>query len=761
MKKTFLSALRAMCAGVMTLCMGSLAFVSCYDDTELQNKYKDLDGRLAVVEQLAKALEERADDALYTLEFQISSSNELQYSFDGGETWNATGVTATDGISVSDVEDDDDSITFIFSDGSSFTVEKPVEVQFEIRSGKVYFGDDNETRTIKVLTSGISDLTAFAAPRGWFAEVNADGNVEVTSPAEDDNNAVSSGYVKLHACGQDGKCYVGRFLVEKSVSGGFDIAAFAGKAVFNNKGQYYFGISESVEALAEDTEYLRNTLSGNPDWEWLGNHPSNMDKEGNPTPKTVVSLAELFGNPLTEGATYVVWALRDSSQDEYTVEDLVYTYYTHTTVSVTSTEDITKKTARDTEVSISVTGADRYAVYFISGSYLITDNPEADPEEYRTEMINTGKEELINSLEYIEFSGNQVFDEDYNGPLSGLKASYDTDPISVASDNVVLILPIDGRPFEYYTIDDVSAFEYSTAPYSSGGAANVTASILTEGTYTQWGMEKDVNLQEAIVASVNIPEGTEWSELYYGFVSDKVWTECSNDDQKLVDYFSENSWPTTPVMEGMTTTFPLYDSYYDIEVDSSVQFVAFAVDAQGKYGTVAKVQFNLADVPTPSGKLWAFQGFDMFSTTQATNVLSLGAATLSGFWGNTLTDVFTWGQYNANNFPEEEPYMLLANTYYSQMGAANFTVKPKTATSGTVSFTYLGAFDDEGNYTQNEDGSFVLVEGQTDEFEYENYNAEEGTVTLYFYDTENGDQCSLMTDQIEIVYYNPVGAMKN
>ena len=72
MKKTFLSALRAMCAGVMTLCMGSLAFVSCYDDTELQNKYKDLDGRLAVVEQLAKALEERADDGLYTLGFQIS-----------------------------------------------------------------------------------------------------------------------------------------------------------------------------------------------------------------------------------------------------------------------------------------------------------------------------------------------------------------------------------------------------------------------------------------------------------------------------------------------------------------------------------------------------------------------------------------------------------------------------------------------------------------------------------------------------------------
>ena len=29
--------------------------------------------------------------------------------------------------------------------------------------------------------------------------------------------------------------------------------------------------------------------------------------------------------------------------------------------------------------------------------------------------------------------------------------------------------------------------------------------------------------------------------------------------------YLRNSWPTTPVMEGMTTTFPLYDSYYDIE----------------------------------------------------------------------------------------------------------------------------------------------------------------------------------------------------
>ena len=234
MKRHFMKSLKALGTGVMTLCVASLSFVSCYDDSALNGKLDELgnavsaiDTRLKAVEALTTQLEALTErvEALYTLKFQVTSSNELQYSFDGGQTWLSTGITLAkelececeEPIQVA-LEDNGSSVTITVGE-QSFTIEKPQEIVFEIRAGKVYFESEG-TQTVAMKTAGVEDLTVISYPKGWWAEINADGLIEVTAPNYEETQSqldyetwteipakyAAHGYVKVHACGADGKC---------------------------------------------------------------------------------------------------------------------------------------------------------------------------------------------------------------------------------------------------------------------------------------------------------------------------------------------------------------------------------------------------------------------------------------------------------------------------------------------------------------------------------------------------------------------------
>ena len=107
MKRQFMKSLMALCVGVMTLGASSSLFVSCdkYDDSELREQIDALDKRVQNLESVLKQLEELTArvDALYTLKFQVTTENELQYSFDGGKTWVNTGIAYNEQVTDSDV----------------------------------------------------------------------------------------------------------------------------------------------------------------------------------------------------------------------------------------------------------------------------------------------------------------------------------------------------------------------------------------------------------------------------------------------------------------------------------------------------------------------------------------------------------------------------------------------------------------------------------------------------------------------------------
>ena len=342
MKRQFMKGLMALCVGVMTLGASSSLFVSCdkYDDTELREQINALDKRVQNLESVLKQLEELTArvDALYTLKFQVTTENELQYSFDGGKTWISTGIVLATQCEHEcppcqfvpcdhecpevSLVDNGDSVTIKVGD-AEFTIEKPEQIVFEIRAGKVYFESEG-TVSVNIKSSGIDDITVMSAPKGWYAEITPNGQVEVTAPNYEDTQAqldyetwteipakyAASGYVKIHACSTEGKCMVGKLPVEV-VAQALSVKAYGGNAYYtvattSSWGPtFYYGATTKDALEAEVTPLIEALTSGNYNVLESYNNNGLSDDPNN----VVVSIAELLGEEPQQGQEYVVWAL--------------------------------------------------------------------------------------------------------------------------------------------------------------------------------------------------------------------------------------------------------------------------------------------------------------------------------------------------------------------------------------------------------------------------------------------------------------------
>lgn len=606
MKRQIMKSIYAFCTGVMTLVAASSLVVSCYDDAALWEEVEDLGDRLTEVEKIKDqlaALTARVD-ALYTLKFQVSDSNELQYSFDGGTTWVSTGVVLAEECTCEVPEpctckevslvDNGDSVTITVGD-QSFTIEKPEEIVFDIRAGKVYFASEG-TQKIAIKTSGVTDLTVMAAPKGWYAEIASDGMLEVTAPNYEDTEstfdeewneipavAAAEGYVKVHACGIDGKCMVGKVPVVVS-NRPVSVKAYNGKAYFNAAGGYaptfYYGVSarDAFEAEVAGLLEALNTMD-NPD-----GYNSNFDEDlWETVPSVEASVAELLGEEPKAGVEYVAWALvEDYNVETYTMSDFVVAYYS--VIEVTAVEDETKKTAYNVTATVTVNGADKYLALAVPANYL---DYEGALEEY--------KENMVMSLDPESWSGpmGKYFTESYTGSVldiaEGTTASMSGN-YAPNLDIYLLIIPMDGRSWDEYTVEDIHEFKFTTAALTAGGAVNATAeqvaSYMAEEydyeIYDYVEVEKIVDEYSQLAVKVE-PSADNWVAFYYAWLDDEEWNLYGGDDALLVDRLL-NEWGMTP----KDVEFPHYDCL-DTDPATTQHFVAFFVDDAGKYGELAKI----------------------------------------------------------------------------------------------------------------------------------------------------------------------------
>ena len=667
--------LKALCTGVMTLCVASLSFTSCYDDSalnaevdELGEKVSALDARLQAVEALTAKLEALTArvDALYTLKFQVTAANELQYSFDGGTTWVNTGIKLAkelectcepaapaepctcDPIKVSLV-DNGDSVTITVGD-QSFTIEKPEEIVFEIRSGKVYFESEG-TATVAIKSSGIEDITVMSAPKGWYAEINSDGKVEITAPNYEETQpemdyetwteipakCAASGYVKIHACSAAGKCMVGKLPVEV-VAQPLSVKAYGGNAYFTVATTYswgptyFYGVCAKEDLQAETAELLKMMSSGG--WDHYDLYAYSEETE------LVVSVEELLGEEPQLGQEYVVWAVvEDYNKLSYSSEDVVIAYYSPLQVTLKEVES--EKSAYNVTVNVEVKGADSYVAVAMPEMYC--DDPDFQ------------KEQMAMALAEGQYYG-KLYTESYTGSALDIAAgtTYSmTGLYSPASDVFVFILPIDGRPVEDYTAADVVMGQYTTAELTAGGAVDLNVKQVT----SYWGEVYDYDIWDYVQAEIHLDPYTQlgvevsrssdaaWSALYFTWMNDETYKEYEGYEEDIVDYLLENSYGNLP---GDVDSWPLYLTE-DVAPATTKHFVAFVVDATGKYGKVAHVELT-SDELEMADLTWV----DPVTTNVVDGVLK-----------NNLTLEFT-PEFEEGTEPASYKYVLAQTKYYNQ-----------------------------------------------------------------------------------------------
>ena len=596
MKRQFMKSLMALCTGVMTLVAASSLFVSCYDDSKLREDIGKLDQRLKVVEKLKSELDALSArvDGLYTLQFDVTSEGEIQYSFDG-KTWTSTGIELPKNEQGEVCEcpevaivDHGETVTVKIGN-AELTIDKPQEIAFELRSGKLYFMSE-ATEQVVIKSSGIEDITVMAAPKGWWAEINSEGLLEITAPdyatTQEDGyydveldewidvpaTNAASGYVKIHACAEDGKCMVGKLAVEV-VSQALSVKAYSGMAHYNVAGaedwanSFYYGVS-TKETLDADTAPLFEAMAKY-DYSVLDSYPYSNGEAA-----VSVEIAELLGSEPELGKEYVVWAVRESyNQDSFSLEDLVIAYYSPVQVSVKEVES--ERTAYNVTIDVEVLGVDRYVAYATSADYV-------DSEE-------DAKERMVDALSWGEYLG-QVHDANYTGSAYDISKSAGME-YAPLQDLYVVILPLDGRPNEDYTTDDVYVASFTTAGLESGGAVNVSATKITE--YEYWGEPVQLDPYRHVGVSIDMPE-TGWNAFYYEFMSAEDYNLYNLDDEMLVEQLLKG-YGYTPGDLAEAGSWP-YIVNQDCSPARTYYFVAFAVDTDGKYGQLAKVELTTAEV---------------------------------------------------------------------------------------------------------------------------------------------------------------------
>ena len=633
--------------------------------------------------------------------------------------------------------------------------EPTYQEEFTIMSGKVYFPEDSQTKTVKTLSQDIKEITVVESPQGWSVEIDEQGNINITSPAQGDVSAESEGYVVIKASGKGGKIIEGRFIVAK---GNLEVYAYANRAYFiGGSCDYYYGAS-TLGGFERSVDYILSVLSmekGTERSSLLENLAFKIQKGdyGYEGEEITPWLSTLLDYSPTLGDEYIVWAVMDSGKTgPYTIDDVAWVHYKHRSIKAEVTENTEKRTSTMIDINVSVKEAD---------GYLAMSVPAA-----RVEDVNIYKDNLLACiLDGNISSAGKLYTEDYTGSLleiaKGTDAYIDGLNYEPYSDYYVFVLPFDGRPYDRYTKSDIKGFQFKTAEPNSGGAVSASAQQV------QYSDSND----EMAVEFTNASQNSKWTKFYYIWIPETKYKSYKTDQELVNATFAQNadSHISKSSFEAAGFSFPYVISNKDA-LNMTYWFVGFFVDEEGKWGELAKIRCTpVHDWPTPDGLLWKFDCANMLGEGNSTaNILSFGVAPLYSFYDSKFPQEgkFVWAIYQASNYPEDVPdynIKLRAEYYYSYMGACEYTVIPNNETSGIVRYyCMIPRFDAEHNLLKDDTGRTLFELDMEREFRYDNFDPVAKTCRFYFYDTVEGELCTVLNDsEMWFMYFGLAAAGNN
>ena len=396
-----------------------------------------------------------------------------------------------------------------------------------------------------------------------------------------------------------------------------------------------------------------------------------------------------------------------------------------------------------------------------ANAFLAVSVPAASVED-----VTLYKDDMLACISAGNLSGaGKVYTESYTGSLldiaKGTGAYIDGLEYEPYSDYYVFVLPLDGRPYKRYSRSDIKDFRFKTAELPSGGAVAASAQQVQQNdSYTEMAVE-----------FTNASQSSNWTKFHYIWIPEAKYKSYKTDQELVNATLAQNeaSSMTKSRFEAAGYSFPYIITNKDA-LNMTYWFVGFFVDEEGKWGELAKTKCTPAQIwPTPDGLLWKFDGANILGEGNSTaNILSFGVAPLHGFYDskNTQEGKFVWAIYQASDYPEDVPdynIQLHADCYYSYMGACEYTVIPNNETSGIVRYyCMIPRFDAENNLLKDDTGRTLFELESERDFRYDDFDPDARTCRFYFYDTNQGEVCTVLdAPQMKFQYFGLAAAGNN
>lgn len=306
---------------------------------------------------------------------------------------------------------------------------------------------------------------------------------------------------------------------------------------------------------------------------------------------------------LAKGEHYVVWAVPCDEKDTPIYDDLAYVYYEPVSTEV----KLVKASFSDIEVSLNLSGAEKFLVGHIAESYF--SGYGVTFEEYMN-MMGEGPFAMFQMMstynkQQAEYYLGASFENGTEGEylVSALNAYGEADVLAPGSKYYVWAMPVvAGLSYADYDFETnfmpyVQVFETTPLEYS----ATAAASVEIDYTVTPKTVSATVEVEDAVMA-------------YYLFFVNGIYTDYSDySNRKQYDINEMTSQEIADLLISCGTPrnefpFNVYES--DLDPESTNALVVLAIDENGCYGDPIVETIETAPVTYAQDFSAEFKSFD-------------------------------------------------------------------------------------------------------------------------------------------------------